>query len=151
MQNITNCIIKMKALLYLVLITFNCAGQRYETFSHPGRTDSLRTAENKLLKKLMASDDKELMLLLKRRKKYSRARLIGLGAIPAVFFGSTAMMASEPLFGGGPQTKKDFHLRDGGRTLLGVGALCITGNIYFSFKRKAFRKKAIAKYNQLYN
>lgn len=99
----------------------------------------------------MASNDKELILFLKKRKKHSRARLIGLGAIPAVFFGSLAMMASEPLSGGGPQTKKDFQLRDGGRTTLCVGAFCITGNIYFSFKRKAYRKKAIEKYNQLYN
>ena len=99
----------------------------------------------------MSSDNEEIIGLLKKRRVSRSLRLMGLLAIPAAVFGVGAILSVnlEPYYS--PETKKDFQIQDSGRSLIGLGVICIGGNIYFNNRYKRSWKKAIQKYNQLYN
>lgn len=107
-------------------------------------------SEKEIILKLKDKNDPEIKMLLKKRRSSLGLQTIGFLAIPAVSFGAAAVFSANGLFYR-TKTKEDFQMEDLGRSLIGGSVLFLGTNIYFNWKSKYCYKKAIDKYNHLYN
>lgn len=90
---------------------------------------------------LKEKKNSSLEKLLTKSKAANRLRLVGFAAIPAGIMGSLSIV----------EANKKNTSQNGGLGLLALGAVSLSSSIYFNHETKKNYKKAIAKYNQVYN
>ena len=80
-----------------------------------------------------------LKKLITKVKLAKNLRFVSLAAIPAGIIGAVSI------------ANENYSSQNLGFGLIGLSAVSISSGIYFNYERKKNYKKAIAKYNQLYN
>lgn len=121
------------------------------------KTEETTTVENKQAHPLIlmsyVMDQKEVIGFLKEKKNSSldkllakiklskNLRLIGFAAVPAGIIGVLNIS----------DANKDHSSQNVGLGFIGLSAVSLSSGFYFDRERKKNYKKAIAKYNQLYN
>jgi len=90
---------------------------------------------------LKEKKNSSLEKLLTKVKVSKNLRLVGFAAIPASIIGALSIS----------DANKNHSSQNAGFGLIGLGAVSLGSSFYFDHQRKENYKKAIAKYNQLYN
>lgn len=87
--------------------------------------------------------------LLAKSKLFKGLRPIGFAAIPAGFLGAICLTSNKP--SDGRSQEAAFLKQNAGASFLAIAAACFSSGVYFTIQSKKNYKKAVQKYNQLYN
>jgi hypothetical protein len=91
----------------------------------------------------------ELDKLITRSRLFKNFQPVGFAAIPAGFLGAISLAGNQASDAG--RSSSVNIKQTTGITLLAFGAMCLTSSVYFTIQSNKHHKKAIQKYNQLYN
>jgi hypothetical protein len=133
----------------LLLITFGFL--TFSLFSQEGSVIIMPKIMKKKEVRLIIKEknNSELDKLITKSKLFKNFQPLGFAAIPAGFLGAVSLSGNKPKDGERNSSGAVKHTV--GISLLAISAICLTSSVYFNIQSAKNYKKAIQKYNQLYN
>lgn len=115
------------------------------------------TAQNSLILMPYVMKEPEVLLIIKEKNNSELNRLLKKVKLSKTFQNIGFAAIPEALVGGGligvaaASNKGNLEQKAAGVGLLALGAVCLSSSLFFKIKHTKNYKKAIKKYNQLYN
>jgi hypothetical protein len=137
----------MKQFLFILTILISAQGFSQENPSVILMPKIMTKKEVRLI--IQEKKNSELEKLVTRSKLFKNFQPVGFAAIPAGFLGAISLTGNAAT--DGRKFSSGNIKQTTGVTLLALGAICLTSSVYFNIQSAKNYKKAIQKYNQLYN
>lgn len=137
----------MKPGLFILFILFRITGFSQESSSVILMPKIMKKKEIRPI--IQEKHNSELDKLVIKSKLFKNFQPVGFAALPAGFLGAISLSGNQT--GDGRSISSATIKQAAGITLLALGAMCLTSSVYFTIQSHKNHKKAIQKYNQLYN